>query len=212
MFDVMQQSLKHFDKYMSSVNPKIPDTYFQNFFSDFDNQGMLLTYFPFTNIPEKDRQKFRESLKWIGWHRDYSGLTGLSKSMYFNSKGDVIKGLSSGLTIKDRLGNEVIAEYADDEMIIQSGDAGFILSGGLLNSTPHTVKTLQPEYDDIMRINFATFMDPRPHKIITPIDGQSMQDVIRNDPTRHNHSTIGKINERAVYRDFIGNAIYKFFN
>lgn len=99
---------------------------------------------------------------WCGWHNDHGALTGLVPAMYLAESEQ--KQLSNppdpkaGLYIQSRKKELVKISLPSDCIGFQIGETFQILSGGLLQATPHAVRqALSPA---ITRETFAVFMEP----------------------------------------------------
>jgi hypothetical protein len=93
-------------------------------------------------------------------HRDFGLLTALTHPIYFDLKGNLVGNIKSGLLIENKKNEIIKVEFEEDEMIMQTGDIFFIISGGNIIETPHSVKITEGIPDDIYRIKFVNFFDP----------------------------------------------------
>lgn len=104
--------------------------------------------------------------EWVSWHKDFTTLTALTTSMYLNHlTGEIIsdnevENPNVGLFVKNRNSELVKIRVEPDTLLIQVGEIAQILSGGILEATPHGVLNdgLQK---DISRVVFAVFMQPK---------------------------------------------------
>lgn len=120
--------------------------------------GRLLHYFPQQGSAQN----------WCGWHNDHGALTGLTSSMYIDQATGEIRSASEiaaekvGLFVRNRKGETIKIKADADMLCFQIGETAQILSGGLLQATPHAVMT-EGKLGNISRNTFAIFMEPRGH-------------------------------------------------
>lgn len=207
---ILHMKLRHFDKYLHQINPNISNTLFQDYLKVHETQNELLAYFPFNTIPEEDREYYRNKLLWIGWHRDYSCFTILSRAKYFDTDGNELKGIPAGLTIKNRKGDQLKVDFDEGEIAIQVGDIAYVLSGGILNSTPHTVDIIGQLPDNVFRTTYVQFIDPHEDSIIKPPDGITLEEVLKRDPLKQDHTMIKSFTSGLSFKDF-GKSTYNQF-
>lgn len=143
-------------------------------------KGRLLHYFP-QDVQEKAEQAAAAS-SWCGWHNDHGALTGLTSAMFLNKQGEEINNPDpkSGLYAKMRTGTEQHITYPRDCLAFQVGEAAQILSGGLLQATPHAVMgPTTPESANISRETLAVFMQPMPDFPMSLPEGRTREDAQR---------------------------------
>lgn len=197
--------LKHLDDYASSKsNFYIKNTLLNSCSPSNNAIGRLLMYYP----EDKDLKDRRKEL--IGWHRDVANLTALPHPMYFNKEGVVQTNIKSGIMVKDKYHNEVEIEYNDNELIMQIGDLGFILSGGCLISTPHCAMNSQHSICDLYRITIALFMEPLESYLIRIPKGISQQSLFASDPYGSNFRLTSWSGD-TTYKDFLTKANEKVY-
>jgi hypothetical protein len=95
---------------------------------------------------------------WCGWHNDHGALTGLTAAMLLddstgepvstlistNNDGDDHPAVStSGLYARNRKGELVKITIPEDCIAFQIGETAQILSGGILQATPHAVRATE---------------------------------------------------------------------
>lgn len=199
---LIKSKLKHFDKYLHLNNPKIPSTFFQDYLKHHESQEELLTYFPFNSIPEERREYYRKSLPWIGWHRDYSCFTCLSRAQYFDTEGNKIQGIPVGLIVKNRHGQEFKVDFEEGEIAMQIGDVAYVLIGGLINSTPHKVEILGNVPDNVLRATFVQFLDPLQDSIVKPPEGVTLEEVLKKDPLKQEHTMLKTFTSGVPFKEF----------
>ena len=119
---------------------------------------------PPTNHDEKkdEQQEGNSEQWWCGWHNDHGSLTGLVPALYLSDNGKQQLASSpdpnAGLYIQSRSGNLVKANFPSDCLGFQIGETFQILSGGLLQATPHAVK--QTSTPGVTRETYAVFLEP----------------------------------------------------
>ncbi|PNW86984.1 hypothetical protein CHLRE_02g104100v5 [Chlamydomonas reinhardtii] len=100
---------------------------------------------------------------WCGLHTDHGSLTGLTSAMYLDASGHEVPNPdpAAGLYIRDRSGHMVRAGIPADCIAFQVGEALQIHSGGLLQATPHFVRSARGvAAAGVSRNTFAVFMQP----------------------------------------------------
>ncbi|CAH0474117.1 unnamed protein product [Peronospora belbahrii] len=107
---------------------------------------------------------FQDSFAWCGWHNDHGTLTGLVQAMYTDSTGATVTNPdpTAGLYVKTRRNEIVKVNIPPDHLVYQIGETSQILSGGILQATPHAVRG--PQVTGVNRETFAVFMQPLPEK------------------------------------------------
>ncbi len=214
MLDTQFKLLKQIDKYIESKKKEVNSE--GSYLSLYDcvkekNDiiGRLLTYFP---VDSFDHKQFKgESDNWCGWHRDFGICTALCHPIYFDKKGIKREYIKSGLLVRDRNGVINDVNYGEDEIAIQSADVSFILSGGLIVSTPHAVKITEGIPKDVTRVTFVNFLEPSfSYKIRVP-SGMDAKEVFAKDPFKMK-DTVTNYKDNCTYKEFImevlGNSYY----
>lgn len=110
---------------------------------------------------------------WCGWHNDHSSLTGLVPGMFLDGRGHQVTCSDAGLSIQSRHGSVVSVELPPNSLGFQIGETAQIHTGGILQATPHAVRStqvpgvtresfvvfLEPEYDDTMELPVGRHVD-----------------------------------------------------
>jgi len=124
-------------------------------------KARLLHYFP---LPEpKDQVYGNNKDSWCGWHNDHGSLTGLVPAMYFDKDGNEIPcpDQEAGLYIKARNQDTQRIVIPGDFLAFQIGEAAQIVSGGVLQATPHCVRGPQGKMaTETSRDTYVVFMEP----------------------------------------------------
>ncbi|KAG2436404.1 hypothetical protein HXX76_006708 [Chlamydomonas incerta] len=100
---------------------------------------------------------------WCGLHTDHGSLTGLTSAMYLDASGHEVPNPdpAAGLYIRDRSGHMVRAGIPSECIAFQVGEALQVHSGGLLQATPHYVRSARGvAAAGVSRNTFAVFMQP----------------------------------------------------
>jgi isopenicillin N synthase-like dioxygenase len=137
-------------------------------------KARLLHYFPIDDGDPSPRA--RDS--WCGWHSDHGSLTALCPAMYFE-EAPGHSGLSPegtpppvrsdfpppdalvGLYVRTRAGGERKVAIPRDCVAFQIGESAQVMTGGLLQATPHAVQALAwPTSRNVSRSTYAVFMQP----------------------------------------------------
>lgn len=118
--------------------------------------GRLLHYFPFDA---------KESVEddWCGWHNDHGALTALTSSMYIDKEGKELafKETKGGLFAKNRFSETAKISIPADMLAFQLGESTQIITGGVLEATPHcVVRSDELAGKGVSRNTFALFMEP----------------------------------------------------
>ncbi len=221
MHNILVLLLKHVDEYMKKIikKDKVNNNNYEikNNFLDFakknDSVCRLITYFPIDSL-DKDILKIKDAEKlkknWCGWHRDFGLLTALCHPIYFNKKGEIIPNIKSGLKVQDRQNKFHDLKYEEDEVLVQSGDAAFFISGGNIISTPHSVKITEGIRNDIYRATFVNFFDPPyDYELFLP-EGISIDEMFDKDPFQMK-GMFPKFKQGCLYKDFIMSAAEKYY-
>lgn len=179
---------KHIDSYVNSRNPTYSgpsadkDGQLENTIKfSRSTKGRLLFYFP---ASESDAIKdaaadANDFSSWCGWHNDHGSLTGLASAMYFDKDGNAIPcpDPSAGLYIKSRQGQVVRVVTPPNSIAFQIGETSQILSGGILQATPHCVKAAA--VPGVSRATMAIFMEPDYDAIMDVPQGADPEEVFR---------------------------------
>lgn len=164
------QLAKHLDLFISSrVKTYTPNTLETIIATHKSHVGRLLHYFP----------QVGSTNNWCGWHNDHGALTALTSSLYLDQKtGQVISAneigdVNVGLFVRNRKGEKIKVQADADHLCFQIGESAQILSGGILQATPHAVLT-EGKLENISRNTFAIFMEPRGFYIMNSHDEKSI--------------------------------------
>lgn len=164
-------------------------------------KARLLHYFNNDNataVPEpptstldekKDETQPPKADEWAcGWHNDHGSLTGLVPALYLSDNNDGTKQQldkspdpKAGLYIQSRSGNLVKATLPSDCLGFQIGETFQILSGGLLQATPHAVKQQQTTKPaaatgGVTRETYAVFLEPEYEFPMSIPEGRTVDD------------------------------------
>lgn len=179
IIDVGQMLLKHCDAYVEAKLLEGGPGLWNAVAASSVNKGRLLHYFPHNpnTKPADDEQN------WCGWHKDHGLLTGLTSAMYLDANGQQgeCKDPGAGLHVRDRSGNVVRVAIGQNELAFQVGEVMQILSGGLLQATPHGVFGPKAALSDsLSRNTFAVFMQPNfDHLLVCPAGAEAAVGVDR---------------------------------
>lgn len=125
-------------------------------------KGRLLHYFPLTKeqAARVHGDVALQTASWCGWHLDHGSLTALVAPLFLDSNGREVdvNTEGSGLYVCTRAGDVVEVSYSANELAFQIGETSQILTGGLLQATPHAVRG--SALTGVSRETFAVFMEP----------------------------------------------------
>lgn len=132
-------------------------------------KSRLLHYYPprpdQTAAPDSSGSEADKMGSWCGWHLDHGSLTGLTAAMFTDTQGGEVGNPDSarcGLYVRSRKGSVFRVKYGPDCLAYQMGEASQIMSGGVLEATPHCVVGADgPDAAGVARNTFAIFMQPR---------------------------------------------------
>jgi isopenicillin N synthase-like dioxygenase len=114
---------------------------------------------------------------WCGWHNDHGSLTALASAMYFDAAGAEIAcpDPAAGLYVKSRGGATVRVSIPPDCCAFQIGETAQIMSGGVLQATPHCVRAARGHgCAGVARATLAVFMEPGPDGAMAPPEGADL--------------------------------------
>lgn len=159
---------------------------------------------------------------WCGWHNDNSVITGLVPAMFMNdSTGEELPDFCSetaGLFVKSRNGSIMRVRLPADCLGLQIGEAAQIISGGVLQATPHCVYGHEPRPDEapVSRETFAMFIEPQWDAAIGPPAGVGRSEVIRDEekdliPPLSSRWQPDDITNKIVFGQLLGDSFQEYF-
>jgi isopenicillin N synthase-like dioxygenase len=176
MMDVGAMLSLQIDNYAYSKVKTYPQRYLHNIVRHGKSHiGRMLHYFPFEN-------KGTTEDDWCGWHNDHGSLTALTSAIYTNEKGEEISFpvKSGGLFAKNRFADTAKIAIPPNMLAFQLGESAQILTGGLLEATPHcVVRGKELAGTKISRNTFALFMQPDPLEIMKVPEGINPEEVTK---------------------------------
>ncbi|EGR32095.1 hypothetical protein IMG5_097090 [Ichthyophthirius multifiliis] len=121
---------------------------------------------------------------WCGWHNDFSVVTGLASAMYFDEKGNLLPNYDvendGGLFVKNRFSEQQKAFIPNNCLGFQIGEVVQILSGGILEATPHcVVRGENSVQDGACRNNYVCFISPN-QEFQMKVPDESLIDKVAN--------------------------------
>ncbi|GBG33805.1 Hypothetical Protein FCC1311_100282 [Hondaea fermentalgiana] len=139
-------------------------------------KGRLLYYYPLTD-EEKSRGQ-RDS--WIGVHNDSGFLTALAGEIYLDDEGNTIENPdpAAGLYVIDRAGVEHHVVIPKDCMAVQIGECVQVITGSVVQATPHYVRGAVVEGRRVARVSLPVFIDTKPDFALTSPEGITRQTVV----------------------------------
>jgi len=209
--EIQKKILKQIDSYCTTKLPYFKQNSLYDACKASSNIiGKLIMYYPPNDFDHKLFPKGKEDT-WIEFHRDYGMLTALTHSIYFDKSGKIVENIPSGLVVKKKDGTLVDVEFNENDILIQSGDTAFMLSGGEIIPTPHSAKITKKIPKDVYRITFANFLEPE-YDFPMQLPGNLSAEVIfKKDPyNMQNKMTTWK--EQCNYIEFLTSAIHRQYN
>jgi len=209
--EIQKQLLKRLDEYCTTNLPYFKQNSLYNVCKSSSNIiGKLILYSPPSNFEHKLYPKGKEDT-WIEFHRDYGMLTALTHSIYFEKSGKVVDGIPSGLVVKKKDGTLVEVEFDENDILIQSGDTTFMLSGGEIVPAPHSAKITKRIPKNVYRITFANFLEPEFDFPMELPGNLSAKQIFEKDPyNMQNKMTTWK--DQCEYMEFLLSAIHRQYN
>jgi hypothetical protein len=139
---------------------------------------------------------------WCSWHSDLSTLTGLLPGMYFDST-DCEEAESpdpySGMYVTARNGTVLHVELpaGRNNVVFQLGEAAQILSGGVLQASPHAVRCIQGQGESsVTRESFALYMQPAGSAVLNAPFGRTASQVQSAETALLLPAKVHPLNER----------------
>lgn len=167
---IQSSMLNHIDYYLKTKY-NLNNDIFGKIIKLHDLFGQLICYKP----PKKIINE------WIALHRDNGILTALVHPNYYNiEENKKIDGIACSLQIKDRLGNFHMANYNDNELVLQIGEMMMLFSAGYISATPHRV-IVNEENKNYLRVNYAQVFDPTFSQMIYLPNNTTIDDIIDRD-------------------------------
>jgi isopenicillin N synthase-like dioxygenase len=130
-----------------------------------NSKGRLLHYFdmshgnPVATATDEKKTSSSEEDMWCGWHNDHGSLTALAPGMFLDTEGNEVTNVKgAGLFVQARSGAVVRVRMPSTACGFQIGETSQIQSGGLLQATPHAVKSAT--LPGVTRQSFAIFLEP----------------------------------------------------
>ncbi|KAL7540220.1 hypothetical protein ACHAXR_009951 [Thalassiosira sp. AJA248-18] len=125
---------------------------------------------------------------WIGWHNDSGFLTSLAGDLYVDdTTGQPLPSSQvdpeAGLYVTDRSGESIHVTIPQDCLAVQIGECLQILTGGVVEATPHCVRGPRAGWNPnsptkVARISHPCFIDSIPTFPLTMPEGCSREDVV----------------------------------
>jgi isopenicillin N synthase-like dioxygenase len=147
---------RHVDRYAVKKVKGYPEGLLESIITDSKcHNSRLLHYYPSTS----------SKAPWCGWHNDLGALTGLTCSLYLReSTGEAVSMTElsdkrTGLFVMNRYDEIVKVGVSPHLLAFQIGEIAQILTGGIVQATPHCVMNASNK-PDISRNTFAVFMQP----------------------------------------------------
>ena len=139
--------------------------------------GRMLHYFPYDHKGDTEDD-------WCGWHNDHGSLTALTSAMYTDASGQEITFpvQSGGLYAKNRFADVARITIPKEMLAFQLGECCQIMSGGVLDATPHcVVRAEELAGQGIGRNTFALFMEPDPLDRLQVPEGMDSTTVMEKE-------------------------------
>ncbi|OMJ69645.1 hypothetical protein SteCoe_32577 [Stentor coeruleus] len=146
---------KILDKHLQKEFPEIKFQSFEKTLKESDQHlGHLLNYYPQNTKTEISR-----------WHNDHQMFTMVTCPMYFNAEDNALIDednihLRSEFELKNRNGEILQLLVKNDEALFHVGETAQVMSGGLIQATPHAVIT-NGDRPNMYRNTLVVFTMPR---------------------------------------------------
>ena len=161
--------------------------------------GRFLHYYENDNFNQEDGS--------CSWHLDHGCLTVLPSPIYFDKDYKEIKpNDNSGLYIKDANNKTHKVNIPEDAVICQSGEILQILTGGVLQATPHCVKSSINK--ELSRETCPLFMDCDENQNI------SLPSWSKENPfeVSLDNNLKQRYNNTKNYKEFVKNTLEYYYN
>lgn len=160
-------------------------------------KGRLLHYYP-KDDHENENEDDDPFSDWCGWHNDHGSLTSLLPPLYTNNNNENIPCPDSeaGLYIRSRSGQLIKVEVPEEDgtVLYQIGECSQIMSGGILQATPHAVRGVKDV--GVSRQTFAVFMEPEYNGGMNLPEGKGIKDVQDGEAVKRLPGGIRRLEER----------------
>ncbi|CAK9009898.1 Uncharacterized protein SCF082_LOCUS10465 [Durusdinium trenchii] len=176
MFGVAGLVSKHIDDFVAKQVPGYHPFLETAMKSTEKAKGRLLYYFP---LPESAGGEPPKPDSWIGWHNDSGFLTCLAGDMYIDeATGKQIEcpDENAGLYVVGRDGVDYKVKIPPDCMAVQMGECVQVMSGGVVQATPHCVRGAS--VPGVARVSLPVFVDTHPTYELRVPDGRTRQQVL----------------------------------
>jgi isopenicillin N synthase-like dioxygenase len=179
MISAAEAIAKHTDSYVSTKIPSYKDTIWtleKTVKQTQNHKARLLFYFPKSSTSENQISDLDDA---CGWHNDHSSLTALLPALFFDDTTgvQVPPPSGAGLYVRTRQGKNVRIRLPANGLAFQIGETAQILSGGILQATPHCVRS--PDVVGISRATMAVFHAPPSDAKMAPPIGADTNNVLR---------------------------------
>lgn len=179
------------DAYLET-NTEASNVLYESLESKLNTKARLLYYFP---KEEREMDTNTDDADWCGWHKDHGSLTALLPGMMLekdpNSSGATAGGGGGGLYIQTRDNTEVPIRIPSTSLAIQVGETVELQSRGLLQATPHAVRSSSRA---LGRASLAVFLQPEAQQGLPETPPPTADDSLR---ARH-RSTFGAFAEATL--------------
>jgi len=140
-------------------------------------KGRLLYYYP---LSEKEMNAARRD-SWISVHNDSGFLTALAGELYLDENGNQVHcpDPAAGLYVIDRSGKEHHVIIPDDCMAVQVGECLQIVTGGVVQATPHYVRGASVRDKAIARVALPLFVDTKPSFPLVSPPGVTREEIVK---------------------------------
>ncbi|CAD8044442.1 unnamed protein product [Paramecium primaurelia] len=159
--------------------------------------GRLLHYYDGPNTDE-----------WCGWHNDHSALTALTCPIYMhNDKIVDYTDQEGGLLAKNRYAEIMKVGMDPDCLAFQIGETAQIVSGGIVEATPHcVVKSDETVRRQLNRNTFAVFMGPLFNEVLNVPKGIDKDNAL-NKPAYNIPALLGRWDENMTFLEYSANSL-----
>jgi len=164
------------DAYCAQAKKGVTTDFYRTLTESRNSKGRLLHYFDMTKGNEATGESPDSQDMWCGWHNDHGSLTCLAPGMFLDKDGNEVKDVKgAGLFVQSRLGDVMRVQMPATACGFQIGETSQIQSGGLLQATPHAVKS-SAGIPGVTRQSFAVFLEPEFESPLEIPSGKTLED------------------------------------
>lgn len=186
--------IRQFDNYLvDKIGPKF--SLEKDLTNNYVNANRMIVYEPLDNFNI-------DVANWDHWHTDFGILTSVTHPLYFDKLGKPVELPYSSFWIKNRYGEEFECKYDKNDLLVQIADSAFILTGGFVPTTPHSVKANINCPRDLYRVNLVTFFENNYNYKMKIPTNETFKEIIEKDPLKYYYRHVDSFKNGIDYKEF----------